>query len=188
MKQCGFDRWVAYVRSYKERYESTVGGYSTAHRRSYKCYRLLRLYEDKSDLEKLLEESKSLPISYDALCLLSRRYLQYVPNTKEWPESLRTWLGDHLDKKIKGLKRPQKKRQQPGENTTDAGRWEASRDYVVAWLVDLLRRNRIKLDDAFDIVSTVYPMSSSGVRGAYYKFKRKMKGDMRAQIPDPLVF
>ena len=188
MKQCEFDRWVAYVRSYKDQYESMLGGYSTAHRRSYKCYRLLRLYDDKSDLEKLLEEAISLPISYDALCLLSRRYLRYVSNTEEWPESLRTWLGEQLNVKIKGPKRPQKKRQQPDENTPDLGRWEAGRDFVIGWLMGHLVGCGIKPTDAIKVVAAGYLMSPSNVRKIYYKFKAKYAGKTRAQIPNPFVF
>ena len=184
MEKCEHDRYVVLVRWYMDQYESVVGGDSTAYSRMYHCYRLLELYNDTSDLEKLLEESKSLPISYDALCLLFKRYLKYVRSTNQWPEALMPWMNDLLEGKIERPKQPHRKGQQPGENTLDVGRWEAGRDYVVACLVDSLTRMGIKPTDAFEIVSTVYLMGVSNIRRCYYHFKQKTEGKARAQIPD----
>ena len=187
LKPCENARQVVTVSLYKDRFDSMVGGDSTAHCLSFHCFRALELWEDTSQLEKLLEESKSLPISYDAVRLLSGHYLKCVPNTDEWYKSLRTWLDDHLAGKNERPKRPHKKGQQPGENTPVLGRWEAGRDNQVAWLVQFLKSAGYTLDDAAEIIKAVYPMSKESILGAYYKFKPKAKGEAQVQIPYPYV-
>ena len=76
----------------------------------------------------------------------------------------------HLEGKIERPNWPRRKGQQPSENTPVLGRWEAGRDYEVAWLVAMFTKDRITLDYAAEIVGEVYHMSTSGVKGAYYKF------------------
>lgn len=187
MDQNIFDEWVSHVEWRKETYEITIGGNTSAHYQAHRCLVLLIEDKDESYLEELLNQSKYLGTSYDTVKLVVVHFLKHVPNLDEWPKRLRKWL---LDYAIEAIERPrgsQKKGRQPGDHT-DKGKWEAGRDYVVAWLVDYIVESGVKVTEVAEILAKVYPMSASNVLSAYYEFKKKYENRPRAQIPDPFTF
>ena len=187
MNRDKFDEWVDHVQWRKDNYVIVIGGETSAHYQAHRCLELLEEYKE-SYLEELLDQSKYIGTSYDTVNLVSVYYLKYVPNQDEWPKRLRKWLLDLVTKEIERPKGSHRKGRQPGEYIADIGKWEAGRDYVVAWLVDYIVESGVTVTEAADIVAKVYPMGTSGVLSAYYQFKKKYNNQQQRQIPDPFTF